>query len=394
MPEAKHGGGVRRPFPNRPLTFFIGVTLTVGAFVLFASNDHLSRKNPPATRSSPSETTNQRSLSLGGLLAKTPKELKSIDIAEMNLLCATGLPGTENLDIGKCLDTLNKWLPRVRHETNRHLYRVKDPRYAKVYKKSESYFRAYTLLQVLMEDCGVHYHRECTRNVDFSNPRDIFIHGMINDDNGGTCTSMPVLYVAVGRRLGYPMKLALAKGHVFARWESPDGKERFNIECTSEGAQSFPDEYYQTWPLKMTEAEVKNERYLKSLSPVEELALFQCTRGDCLTDIGRTSEALIAYTHAHRLAPRDPGYVAILSIMSRKVIAESGFARPRKRKRRVTPSLTEIELINAINRANMRRMAQPPNQPYGPVNPYQPYRPPTPGQHLPHRPPVPGQPHR
>jgi hypothetical protein len=42
-----------------------------------------------------------------------------------------------------------------------------------------------------------------------------------------------VLYVAIGRRLGYPLKLVECKGHLFVRWE--DAKERFNIEGTSRG---------------------------------------------------------------------------------------------------------------------------------------------------------------
>jgi hypothetical protein len=33
--------------------------------------------------------------SLDGLLAMSPSQLCHIDIAEMNLLCATGLPGAE-----------------------------------------------------------------------------------------------------------------------------------------------------------------------------------------------------------------------------------------------------------------------------------------------------------
>jgi hypothetical protein len=53
----------------------------------------------------------------------------------------------------------------------------------------------------------------------------LFLHGL-TQGRGGTCLSMPVAYVAVGRRLGYPLKLVTAKGHLFARWESLDGKER------------------------------------------------------------------------------------------------------------------------------------------------------------------------
>ncbi len=44
---------------------------------------------------------------------------------------------------------------------------------------------------------------------------------------------MPVLYVAIGRRLGYPLELVTTKGHVFACWE--DSNDRFNIEGTNEG---------------------------------------------------------------------------------------------------------------------------------------------------------------
>ena len=68
---------------------------------------------------------------------------------------------------------------------------------------------------------------------------------------------MPVLYVAVGRRLGYPLKLATTKGHLFARWDGldhsyPAWRERFNIEGTH-GFSSYPDDYYKTWPFKLTD---------------------------------------------------------------------------------------------------------------------------------------------
>ena len=43
---------------------------------------------------------------------------------------------------------------------------------------------------------------------DFCQPEDVFIHGMIVEGGkGGTCASMPVLYVAVGRRIGLPLYL-------------------------------------------------------------------------------------------------------------------------------------------------------------------------------------------
>ena len=146
----------------------------------------------------------------------TPDEIAKTDIAVLNLLCAQGLPGAEKLDIDACL-AHNRWLGcnGEERETARHLYRVNDPRYADHYKHSEAVLRMEMLLQVLQEDLGVHYNLERVRDINFTDSRDLFIHGMIADKNGGTCVSMPVLYAAIARRLGYPVKLVLAKEHVF-----------------------------------------------------------------------------------------------------------------------------------------------------------------------------------
>ena len=115
-----------------------------------------------------------------------------------------------------------------------------------------------------------------------------------------------MLHVAVGRRLGYPLKLVLAKGHVFGRWESPDGTERFNLEVTNQGLNCFLDEYYEEWPYPMTAEEAHAGRYLNSLTPAEELALFLQTRGHCLRSAGRFPEAREAYVQSQVLAPHWP----------------------------------------------------------------------------------------
>jgi tetratricopeptide (TPR) repeat protein len=299
----------------------------------------------------------------------SPGQLAHVDIAEMNLLCATGLPGAASLDIDRCLAKLDEWAQKVDYETKRHLYRAHDPRYAEHYKYSENWLRAEFLAQVLHEDCGVHYNVQRVRNIDFRRSQDLFIHGMIDDANGGTCASMPVLYVAVGRRLGYPLKLVLTKAHVFARWD--DGDERFNIETTGQGGtERHSDEYYKNWPLEWTPQEKTRNRYLISLSPAGELASFLANRGHCLLDNGRTTEALNAYTAACRLAPEDPTYLAWAG-QARRRLRPAAFARRHPRRfreystgHRLDP-LAELERINAINRANMERVGLPP-RPGGP----------------------------
>lgn len=79
---------------------------------------------------------------LNELLNIPDSEIHKVDIARMNLLCATGVPATQGLDVEHALSVLDEWAEKVAFETNRHMYRVKDPRYADRYKGSEAHYRA------------------------------------------------------------------------------------------------------------------------------------------------------------------------------------------------------------------------------------------------------------
>lgn len=76
------------------------------------------------------------------LLKMSPAELADVDFALMNLLCAKGLPGAEDMDIPAILKKLDEWAAKVAFETERHLYRVTDPQYADHYQHSEARLRA------------------------------------------------------------------------------------------------------------------------------------------------------------------------------------------------------------------------------------------------------------
>jgi hypothetical protein len=234
------------------------------------------------------------------------------DVARINLLCAQGLPGTENLKPNHLLASLGRMADRVRAETDRHGYRFqRDPA---EFENSEGFFRMLMLTVVLAEDFGVHYddaHKSDPTNTDpadgfFAHPEDVFLSGLLGPKRQGTCSSMPVLYVAIGRRLGYPLKLVTSKAHLFVRWEGKG--ERFNIEATSHGLNRFSDDYYRHWPFEITPAEEAAQGYLKSLTPPEELAVFLSIRGMCLREFGKIAEAAQAFAAAARLAPDCQGY--------------------------------------------------------------------------------------
>lgn len=149
---------------------------------------------------------------------------------------------------------------------------------------------------------GIRYAPTAIGNFDFSDSRDDLLHGLLTR-RLGTCASLPVLFVAIGRRLGYPMHLAIAKGHVFCQWV--DERGRFNLEGScGGGGDCRPDERYHEWPRPLTQADMASGRYLRPLSRAEELALFLETRGHCLTDNRRFDEARQAYEQAHRVAPQ------------------------------------------------------------------------------------------
>jgi hypothetical protein len=248
------------------------------------------------------------------LLAMTPEELGKVDIAVMNLLCAKGLPAAENLDVPAALAKLDEWAKKVRFDTERHLYRVNDPRYAEHYKHSEARLRCEFIVQCLQEDCGVRYNPDRIYNPDTRDSRDTFIHGMLPGANGGTCASMPVMYVAIGRRLGYPMKLVSAKAHLFCRWD--DDKERLNVEGAGNGGVNYdPDEHYRTWPKPISDAEMASGVFLTSMTPQQELAVFLELRAACCRDNRRLVEARAAFAEAHRLEPRDANTFAGLAIV-------------------------------------------------------------------------------
>jgi hypothetical protein len=223
------------------------------------------------------------------------------------------LPGAEKLDVSQTLATLDQWAAQVKSETERYLSRLKDPEAAEHYGNSEAKYRAEMLVQVLQEDCGVRYHDGFDPNSDtvpvFKSSKDCFMHGLVNDPNGGNCVSMPVVYVAVARRLGYPVKLVTSREHTFCRWDgmdhpNPAWRDHFNFDAPGKGFSIDPDDFYLTWPKPSTPEQVEANQWLKTLSPSEELALFLLMRGHVLKDNDRPRDAQVAYAIANQLWPK------------------------------------------------------------------------------------------
>lgn len=317
---------------------------------------------------------------LAEVLALPEKKLAEIDVALMNLLCAQDLPNSGTLNIDHCLTQLDAYTRRVAEETRRNYHRFREC--PQEYENSEAFYRMGMLITVLQQDCGVRYNpariespsAPAANEIFFADAQDIFLHGLLGPRRMGTCASMPILYVAVARRLEYPVKLVTAKSHIFVRWESPDGKERLNIEGTNQGIRCEPDEYYKSWPMPISEAEIKTRHYLKSLTSKEELAVFLSLRGLCLQSAGRLADARQAFVYAHEYGPQltsgldQPFHLAVTAPPSTPLAASSLPDHGPLTHAEIDTLAVQAEALNQYNRDTMARRQAVTHPRFGPPN--------------------------
>jgi hypothetical protein len=230
--------------------------------------------------------------------------LSEAEIAEKNLACAADLPASELIDISRCLRWLDDAARMARWRTERSmpLYEQNPAAYA----NSRNYFRILVLVTVLWKECGVRYN---PAKIPIDAPLDVadsFIHGIIQG-NGGTCASIPVVIAAVGRRLGFPIKLVMTKAkeaeHLFCRWDEED--ECFNIDTNNTGLSCHPDDYYRTGAYALTPEQEQGGVYLRSLTLRQELAGFLCQRAHHWLRLGNTRLAVQSLAWASELVPED-----------------------------------------------------------------------------------------
>jgi hypothetical protein len=139
------------------------------------------------------------------------------EIAAMNFACAAGLPGSEKLDIEKCLARLDEWAEYARRKTQRALQN--KSKFREYDDWPDGRYRALILQMAIQNDIGVKSNQDAIidsiKPYDFSDSRDLFIHSVVLDLHLVICVTAPVLYAAIGRRLGYPIRLVKTKCHVF-----------------------------------------------------------------------------------------------------------------------------------------------------------------------------------
>ncbi|WP_181167770.1 transglutaminase family protein [Mesorhizobium sp. B2-4-19] len=106
----------------------------------------------------------------------------------------------------------------------------------------------------------------------------------------GNCISMPMLFLALGERLGLNLTLSTAPLHVFVKFTDDATGKTWNLETTS-GAGFARDEHYRKIT-PMTDEAVRNGVYLKTMSRREALAIIATGILDNLIATGRYEDAI------------------------------------------------------------------------------------------------------
>jgi len=249
--------------------------------------------------------------SLGDLLEMSPAELSKVDIAEMYLLCASGLPGVK-VDIEGCRESLDKWAAEIRQH----------PLDGDNFKKSQD------LLEVLKHD-----------------PRRFKVP-----------LSMTMAYVSIGRRLGFPLKLGSANGISCVHWD--DGKEGFNVSGLREDEMLLDNAQFggeHAGPrIEVTPRHEKPQQpgNTQVLGVRDELSIFLGMRAVRLENDGLNADALVAFSQAHCLCPRCTDHLNGILRVAKKITPLVGHTGPVSATEARETATDEVERINRINKMN------------------------------------------
>jgi hypothetical protein len=305
--------------------------ILIACLALVSASVNAADENPankPASNSETNAASFKQPKSLAELLALPPDQLGKVDIALINLLCAEGLRGSENIDVDYITRTLDGWAAHVEGETKRN-HRLFDEHPEK-FKNSLAYFRMAMLATVLVQDLRIRYNPEREKQLEnghtlrsdkdekefFADSKDVFIHGLLDDKHYGTCASLPILYVAIGRRLGYPVTLATTATHFYVRYEEGN-KKHLNVEATEHRAFLTPsdEEYKNPWEMLLSDDEVKGMVYLQPMSNKEILGHSLLTRSAVLRSMKQYDKQAEVWVTAARYLPDTPTWKEIIHDM-------------------------------------------------------------------------------
>lgn len=162
-------------------------------------------------------------------------------------------------------------------------------------------YQAIAMIQFVQTALRVQYNMEFAEGeYNAMDSRNLFLTGVLTG-HGGTCVSLPILYAALGQRVGYPVAVAQTWEHFYC--VCGDGPNSFCFEAAGNGFEKLSHEHYRNFCRPVTSREEKSHGFLRRLSHRELIAQFASERSNCLEEQFRFDEALEANFLAVRVAP-------------------------------------------------------------------------------------------
>jgi regulator of sirC expression with transglutaminase-like and TPR domain len=291
---------------------------------------------------------------------------EAIDLARANLLVASEIPEFRGLDIGKALSEIDDIAQRVRQETER-CRRMFDEHPERFFNRYEAY-QINILGTMLRDDIKIRYKEG---KLDHGDPRVLFLNGLL-EQREGTCVSMPLLYLVVGLRLGYPLHGVVVADHTFCRWD--DGKYRQNIEATGAGFGGPDKEYLRD--MGATDEQVRQSIWMKNLTRKQMIGQFLFNRATYWAEKSRLVRAQVDLTRALKTSGNDPYITIFLTNVDR--LAARGLPQAKTREpplvyrnegaRSMVPGVPPVPLPAVPGAQRLGPAAMPTTPPPPPVN--------------------------
>ncbi len=102
------------------------------------------------------------------LIKLSDEEIENFDVARMNLLCAQGLPGSEDLDIDACLQKLDQWAQHIKLREQQSLPAFF--KYREKYQNSIALFKGAYLGFAIQDDFKCDYNMELHESANKGEP--------------------------------------------------------------------------------------------------------------------------------------------------------------------------------------------------------------------------------
>ncbi len=141
-----------------------------------------------------------------------------------------------------------------------------------------------------------------------TNALNYFLPGTI-EKKKGICSTLPMLYMAIGQRLGLPVYAVETPRHNFVRIADPHSQFR-NIEVTSAGAP--PDAWYIAQE-HLTDTAITRGTYMRPITHHQYLAVLLGINASYWQYHGQEERAINYYKKAMEIDPQSP--TPVLSLM-------------------------------------------------------------------------------